>query len=189
MKRYIRLESSIETVKIEVIFDVELDSSESTVAAATYKGHEIPEGKLSPADKKVIVNSQVWAEYQAFIESIEDMLEAYDLHVYYKNKSAYDSFYWNALAKDDEGNDLIDFTIRMRVSTHPAHRTSQSQKNKKAAQSELAKVTKKKKITPIFISVVVNDESEKFDSYLDVIVYIDEKIEHALEIMTRRNKK
>lgn len=190
MKKYIKSNSSKNDItRIEVIFDVELTPDNSgEVAAATYKGHYIPEGDLPPADKKTIVNSQVWSDYQAFIESVEDFIEACDLHIYYKNDSDYNSFYWSALAKDSEGNDLLDFTVRIRISTHNAHRTSQSQQHKKEEKKELAKLSKNKKVRPLSIVVTINDESEEYDSYMDAIVSIDEKIEHALEIMTRKKK-
>lgn len=188
MKRYIKSQSVVYPIKVEVIFDIELSSSDSEIAAATYKGHEIPEGALPPADKKVIVNSQVWSDYQAFIEVIEDFIEDYDLHVYYKSKSNYNSFYWSALARDDEGNDLIDFTVRIRISTHPAHRTKQSQVNKKEEKAQLAKLTRNKKVNSLVVIVVINNESEEFNSYLDAIVHLDEELSHAVEIMTRRKK-
>ena len=182
MKRFI----NIPTV-IKVVLDLELNNNvETEVAAATYKGHEIPEGKLPPADKDAIVNSQVWSDYQSFIETVEDFLEYYNLDIYYKNNSDYNSFYWSALAKDDNGNDLFDFTIRLRVSTHPAHRTKQSQQNKKQEKEELAKLAKKKRVNPLPIIITINDKSTKFENYMDAIVYIDTALEHALDIMTRR---
>lgn len=191
MKRYVRLNSNDGTVKVEVIFEVELmpDETGGQVAAATYEGIEIPEGELPPADKDVIMNSQVYSDYIAFIESVEDILvDYYELNIYYKNKSDYDSFYWGCLAKDDNGNLLFDFEVTLRVSTHPAHRTKESQNKKKVQKQELAKISSKKRVKNIRIDVVVNNESVDFDSYLDAIEYLDKRLEKAVEIMKRRNK-
>ena len=186
MKRYVKSTTIITPLVISVIFDIELVDDTSTIAAVSYKGHIIPEGELPPADKNAIVNSQIWSDYQSFIEAVEDIIEDYDLDVYYKNNSDYSSFYWSALAKDSSGKDILDFTVRMRVSTHPAHKTKQSQENKKAEKAELAKIAGKKRVAPLPIIVVVNDESEEFMSYLDAIAYLDMAIAHAVEIMIRR---
>lgn len=189
MKRVIRSGSNNGVIKVEVVFDIELalDSS-SEIAAATYKGIEVPEGDLPPADKNAIWNSQIYQNYNSFIEAVEDILESYDLDIYYKNKSEYESFYWSALAKDNEGNDLFDFTVRLRVSTHAAHRSKKSQENKKEEKAELKKLSNKKRVSPLPISVVINDQSEEFDSYLDAIEYVDEMVSNAVEIMKRRSK-
>lgn len=190
IKRYIRSNYNIDLITSEVTFNVELTSSaESEVAAAIYKGYEIPEGELPPADKKIVMNSQVYQEYLSFIEVIEDMISDYNLNIYYKHNSENNSFYRSGLAKDDKGNNLIDFTIRIRVSTHTAHRTKESQNNKKKEKAELAKLAGTKRVTPLPINVVVNDQSEDFRSYLDAIVYFSNQLEHAYEIMTRKINK
>lgn len=189
MKRYIRSTTNAVT-KIEVIFNIEvmLSAAENQVVAATYKGIEIPEGELPPADKDAIWNSQVYQNYLSFIDSVEEILQDYDLNIYYKNDSPDRSFYWSALAKNDDGSNLLDFTTRLRVATHPAHRTKESEHNKKLEKAELKKISKGKRVAPLNITVIVNNESTEFTSYLDVIEYIDKEIEHAVEIMTRRKK-
>lgn len=187
MKRYIKSSESTDgLLNIEVIFDVQIDDNSNDVAAATYKGHEIPEGELPPADKNAVVDSQVWQDYQDVIEVIEDLIEDHNLNIYYTNESDYHSFYWSALAKDSKGNSLMRFTVRIRVSTHDAHRTKESQENKKKERSALRKLTEGKRVTPMPITVVVNNESKQFQSYMDVVVYVDEKLDHALKIMTRK---
>ena len=189
MKKYIRSDSSNDNmIKIEVIFDVRLSEGSSEVAAATYKGHEIPEGELPPAEKNAIVNSQVWQDYQDVIEVIEELIADHNLYVYYDNQSDYHSFYWSTLARDSKGNNLLDFTARIRVSTHDAHRTKESQENKKEEKEVLKKLAGKKRVTPMPITVVINDKSEKFKSYIDVIAYIDKELDHALSVMTRKSK-
>lgn len=187
MKRYIRSTTEENILKIEVVFNVDISTiTDENIAAATYKGHEIPEGELPPADKKAVMNSQVYRDYKAFIKAVEEIVSDYDLFIYYKNQSKYNSFYWSGLAKDADGEPLIDYTMRLRVSTHDAERTKQSQKRKKDEKKELMKISKGKRVTPMPIDAVINNKSTQFDSYLDAIAWIDEHIEHAVEVMTRR---
>lgn len=187
MKRYVKSTSNV--IKVSVVFNVELYTEEdrNQLAAATYKGVEVPEGDLPPADKKIIMNSQVYSDYISFIKSVEDLLtDYYDLTIYYKNESEYDSFYWGGLAKSDDGTFMLDFEVTLRVATHPAHRTKESQKEKKIQKQELAKVAGKKRVKTIRIDLVVNDESEDFNSYIEAFAALDEKVERAVKVMTRK---
>lgn len=188
MKRLVKHSENNARLKLDVVFNIDLtsDTADGSVAAATYRGIDIPEGKLPPADKNAIMNSQVYRDYRSFIDAVEEMLIDYNFNIYYRNESEYDSFYWSGLAKDDNGNNLVDFTVRLRVSTHDAHRTKESQQNKKEEKRLLKKLSGGRRVTPLPINVVVNDESTDFKSYLDAIVYIDERIERAYEIMTRK---
>ena len=185
MKRYIRTSTDNNVTNIEVTFGALLSIETTQVAATSYKGHEIPEGKLPPADKKALLNSQVYQDYLAFLEAIDEIIFDYDLKIYYENESETNSLYRSGLAKDSKGDILLKFAVHIRVSTHPAHRTKESQKNKKEERAELTKLAGKKKVTPLPINVVVNDKAEDFASYLDAIVYFDERLAHAVEIMKR----
>lgn len=178
------------TVKIDVIFNVELVYQEGNdeIAAATYRGIEIPEGELLPAEKDAIVHSQAYRDYHSFIDSVEELLmDYYELEVYYKNESDYNSFYYGLLAKDNDNSLLFDFTLHLRVSTHEAHRTQESQRNKKKEKQALNQLSKGKKVRVISSNVIVN--RDEFSSYIYAIGQVDDIVKDAIDVMTRRSGK
>ena len=171
---------------IEVIFDVSLFDPDGRIAAAN-KIPDLPKGELMPAEKDALVNSQVLEDYHTFIETVEDLLvDYYDLHVFYKNTSPDNSFYYGMLANDGEGNVIADFDFTLRISTHPAKRSDTSQKHKKEKEAELLKLTKGKKLKPLRNSIVVN--REEFTSYQEAYLKVDSIIEEAVKIMKRKLK-
>lgn len=157
------------------------------VAASEYKGYQIPDGPLMPADKNAKISQQQIIDYETFIEDIEDMLkEHHDLKLVYQNKSEDYSNYYSFLALDDAGNLLFRFRLRLRVSTHDPRRSSAQKAQiaeEEKAVSEYLKGRKKKpdKMTKI---IVVNDESE-YDSYFDAFVDICDIVDDAIEKMRR----
>lgn len=187
MKRYIKSTTN-DTIKVNVVYNVELtQDSGHEVAAASYKGIEIPEGELMPAEKDAIFDSQAYRDYRSFIESVEELLtDYYELHLYYKNESKYNSFYYGFLAKNDDESLVFDFTLRFRISTHDAHRTHESQQHKKDQKEALRKLAGTKKVKAISRDVVVN--SEQFETYVEAIEEIDRIVEKAVEVMTRKRK-
>lgn len=187
MKKWIRASTNKPTVvHIDAVFEIFLDSL-TEVAAATYKGITIPEGELMPADKDAIYTSQQYQDFQSFLESVEALLtDYYGLRIYYKNNSDYNSFYWGVLAKNSDETLIIDFDLTLRVSTHPAHRTEQSQAEKKKQKAAKNVATGGKKTKPLRKVVVVNDK--EFASYFDAIVEVDSIIEDAIEKLTRKKK-
>ena len=189
MKKYIRLSSDVVTKHINIEIGIEIIDPQGQIAAASYKGFNVPDGKLLPVEKDAIVDSQALEDYHAFIDSIEDLIQDYyQLHVFYKNDSPDNSFYFGMLAKDSEGNLLLDFDFTLRVSTHPAHRTEQSQKHKKEKDAELAKVTNGKRTKPLRKYILVNDK--EYDNYSEAYLAVDEMIASQVDIMRRNvNKK
>ncbi len=185
MKRYIRSNSDENIKHINIEVEIEIPHPEGQVAAATYKGFNVPEGKLLPAEKDAIFDSQALEDYRAFIDSIEDLItDYYELNVFYKNNSPDNSFYFGMLAKDNNGNLLLDFDFTLRISTHPAHRTDQSQKHKKEKDAALAELTKGKKTKPLRKYILVNDK--QYDDYIEAYLAVDKMIESQVEIMKRR---
>lgn len=187
MKRYLKASSSESTThRIEVVFEVGYKDAES-VAAATYRGYNVPEGPLLPAEKDAIIDSQVYQDYQDFIESVEDLCtDYYDLEIYYKNKSQDNSFYWGMLAKNSDESLILDFDFTLRVSNHDSHRSEQSQKHKAEKKAKLAEIAKGKKTRPITRSIVVNQD--KFSSWMEAYEAICDLVEGVVATMTRRKK-
>lgn len=191
MKRWIHAREEISKLEpiIRLSFDIEVgvewEKDDEAVAAATYKGAEVPEGPLLPWEKDALIDSQLLADYHAFIDSVEDLIvDYYDLHVYYKNNSDDNSFYFGLLAKNSDGSLVLDFDFRLRISNHDQHRSPQSQYNKKLQDKALLEVTDGKKLKPLRAYIVVNDKECK--SYMEAYDKVDSAIEDAMEKLTRK---
>lgn len=185
MKKLIKPTLPIE-FNIEVILYPKTVDNQSNVAAATYRGYEIPDGPLMPADKNIQVSEQQIIDYETFIEDVEDMLkERHELKLIYENKSKDYSNYYTFLAVDENGNPYFRFRLRLRVSTHDPRRSSAQKaeiaKEEQAVEEYLKGKKKPNKMTKI---IVVNDESE-YDSYLDAFVDICNIVDKAIEKMRR----
>lgn len=160
------------------------ESGTSNVAAATYKGYNLPDGPLLPADKRGSVMMQQEIDYECFIEDIEDFLtDNCELKLIYKNKSDDYSRYYSFLAQDDEGNTLFKYRLRLRVSNHKAHSTKQQKVNKAKEEQAVKPHLKGKKPIKYVQEIIVNDQT--FESYLDAFVYICDECERWLKIMKR----
>ena len=175
---------------INAIFEA-IFSKEHEIAAATYKGLEIPEGSLMPSEKDAVIDSQTYANYASFVEAIVSLIEdTYGLTIYYENGSPYDSFYYGALATNSDGSFILKFTSSFRISNHEAHRSKESQDHKKEEREALKNIinvrdnNKLPRVLPV--SIIVNDKT--YDCYLDAIVDADRLIEHAVSIMNRGRK-
>lgn len=188
MKRYMKDAEGAEKVKLEinVVYEIEFPP-DTKVAAATHKGFSVPEGELLPSEKDALINSQAWDDYCSFIESVEDLMtDYYDLTIYYRNESEDYSFYWGALAKNEDGSLIVDFSLKLRVSNHEPRRSRESQHNKKEQQAKLMELTHGKKPQPVTKQITVN--RDRFQDYLDAYLKVDEMIGRAVEIMTRNKK-
>ena len=172
-------------IEAEILyFDI---PGQTPIAASKHRGFQIPDGPLISGIPGAIIDSQAVADYEAFIESVTDLItEYYELIIYYKNKSKDYSNYFGMLAKDSRGNIIADFDFTLRVSNHDPHRSKESQRHKKQRQAELKRITEGKKPRPITDYIVVNDT--EFDNYLDAYLAVDKMIEHAVNIMKRRAK-
>lgn len=184
MKRLIKNKNSIINFVIEVIVDI-VEKEPGGLVATTYKGTEIPYSEPLPSDKKALIDSQALEDYHSFIKSVEELLaDYYSLEIYYKNNSETNSSYFGTLAKDRNNNLVLNFDFTLRVSTHPAKRTSESQNNKKERKKALLEVTEGKKTKPITRSILVNNE--QFVSYLDAFKYIDSEVGEIVDTMLNK---
>lgn len=191
MKTYIK---SAEVTTIPVHFDIEVDiyyfeeaSQDSQITASEYKGFQIPEGPLLSGIPGAVLDSKALDDYRSFIDSVTGIIkDYYKLHIYYKNMSQYNSCYFGILAKNKKGDIILDFDFTLRISNHDPHRSKESQKFKKERKAALKKITKGKATRPITGSIKVN--AERYDSYADAIIDIDETIEGAVKVMKRREK-
>jgi len=184
MKTYIKTSDSILPVHIDIVVEIEYYDP-VPVAAAEYKGFSIPDGPVITGIPDAILDSQAIADFDAFLESVEDLCtEYYDLEIYYKNVSPYHSCYFGMLAKDCEGNVVLDFDFSLRISNHEPHRSENSQKHKKERQAALNQITQGKKPRPITKIITVN--AEEVDSYEEAYMKVDAIIERVVDIMTRR---
>lgn len=185
MKKLLRTTSPIK-FDIEVILYPKFADNSSGIAASTYRGYDLPDGALMPADKNIKISEQQIIDYETFIADVEDMLKnKHELKLIYQNKSADYSNYYTFLAVDNMGNPYFRFRLRLRVSTHDPRRSSAQKleiaKEEKAVQEYLKGRKKPDKMTKI---IVVNDESE-YDNYLDAFVDICDIVDTAIEKMQR----
>lgn len=185
MKKLIKPTLPIE-FNIDIILYPKVSDNQSNIAASTYRGYEIPDGPLMPADKNIRVSEQQIIDYETFIEDVEDMLkERHELKLIYQNKSKDYSNYYTFLAVDKEGNPYFRFRLRLKVSTHDPRRSSAQKaeiaKEEKAVKEYLKGKKKPDKMTKI---IVINDDSE-YDNYLDAFIDICDKVDTAIEKMGR----
>ena len=182
MKRYIPTSSDIP--KLQIIVEVEFVNETESVAAS-YELENLRNSKLPPAAKDALIDSQVLADYHAFVETIEDLMTDYfGLDIYYKNDSPYNSFYFGALAVDSTGKYILDCEAVIRISTHDPHRTPESIKEKMKQQAKLKDVTNGVKLQPVRKNIIINDES--FSNYDEAYEFVFPIIERAAEVLNRK---
>ena len=176
-------------MEFEITVDISPKYSAEEIAAAMYKGFRIPDGAVIPGVKDAVFTDQIIVDYEMFIESVEDLLEEYyGLILFYENKSSDYSNYYSFLAKDKEsGKIYFKFRLRLRISNHPAHRSTNSQKHKKeeTTSDKYKDLTKgiSRDPRPYTKSIVVNDEI--YDSYETAFVDIDAQIAQWVEVMRK----
>lgn len=190
MERYTRSEISN---KIPMEFDIEVNIipkyTTDEIKSAMYKGFEIPDGEVISGIKNAIITDQIEADYNAFIESVEDLLmEYYGLELFYENVSPDYSHYYSFLAKDKAtGEVYFRFRLRFRISNHPAHKSGASQKHKR----EETKTDRYKELTkdiskdprPYSKSITVN--KELYSSYEAAFIDIDKQVEEWVTTMKK----
>ena len=187
MKRYVYAKEDNVDLNIDVVFDVSLNYADG-VAAATYKGFNVPDGPLMPSEKDAVIDSQAYADYESFIESVKSIItDYYGLKIYYENISPYGSFYYGALATNSDNSFILKFRVIFRISTHNAHRSDESQRHKKdeeAAVKKFTSISQNKRLPRVISkSIIVNDK--EFESYFHAIEAVDTIIEDAVEVMER----
>ena len=178
MKRYIPTSSDIS--KLQIIVEVEFVNETESVAAA-YELENLRNSKSPPVAKDALIDSQVLADYHAFVETIEDLITDYfGLDIYYKN----DSPYFGALAVDSTGKYILDCEAVIRISTHDPHRTPESVKEKVKQQDKLKGITNGAKLQPVRKNIIINDES--FSNYDEAYEFVFPIIERAAEVLNRK---
>lgn len=193
MKRFIRSNYSLpkgtDIMSFDIVIDIIPKYTTEEVKAAMYKGFEIPDGEVISGIKGAIITDQILSDYNAFIESVEDLLmEYYGLKVFYTNQSDGHSQYYSFFAKDkNTGKIYFKFKLRLRISNHDPHRSKESQAHKKedTKTDDYKKLMKgiKKDPRPYTQSIVAN--KEKYDSYETAFIEIDKNIEHWIDVMTK----
>lgn len=182
MKKYIHTNDDI--TKIQIVVEVEfLNTSESV--AASYSSERFKNSELPPAEKDALMNSQVFADYAAFVETIEDLITDYfGLNIYYKNDNAiYNSFYFGVLAVDDNENYILDCEAVIRISTHYQHKTPASEEAKAKQKAKLKEVTNGARLQPVRKNILINDKS--FSNYDDAYEFIFPIIERVATVLNR----
>lgn len=182
MKRYIKENNNL--FRLRVVVEVEF-LSEAESVAASYDSERFNNSELPPAAKDALIDSQVLADYHAFVETLEDVMTDYfGLELYYKNDSPYNSFYYGALAVNDEGDYILDCEATIRISTHDPHRTSESEKEKAKQKAKLNEIAKGKRLQPVRKNIVINDK--EFSNYEDAYEFAFSQIERAASVLNRK---
>lgn len=170
-----------ELIRDHMVIDMDaiICLDDSIEASADPSNYCIPDGLvISDIRNK---SPQMIADYDAFVETIEDLLiDYYGLELTYFNDSNDNSRYYNFLAKDENGNAKIKFRFRLMISNHYPHRTELSQKYKKEEKQspELKKSVSQEniyKMKPYTQIIVVN--GKEYSTYEEAFKSIDSKIE------------
>lgn len=193
MKRYIRSNHSgkqdIQPIEFEICVDIIPKYTTQEVMAAMYKGYNIPDGEVISGLRSAIITDKIEIDYEAFIESLEDLLtEYYGLELFYKNRSDDYSHYYSFLAKDkDSGKIYFKLRLRLRISNHDPHRSDASQKHKKEeTETERYKeLTKDAAKDPKPYTKVITVNKEQFSNYEEAFIALDNEIAKWVEIMKR----
>lgn len=193
MKRYIKETNMLPiVVNIDVIADHPILDPNYTVAASEHlPKNPLPSGPVISKDRNRITQRMI-DDFESFMDNIEWLCEeTYGLIGTYKNVSEDHSHYYNYLAADEDGNIIVKFRLRLRISNHKAKRTEQQQRNKKeetesARLKELLTDEQIKKLRSYAKLITVNDE--EYSSYEDAFDDIDNIVGDAVEVMTRRKK-
>ena len=190
MKRYIKsTQMNPEPMEFDIDITIIPKYTTEEIKSAMYKGFEIPDGEVISGIKGAIITDQIESDYNAFIESVEDLLkEYYNLKLFYENSSPDYSHYYSFLAQNKVTNEVyFKFRLRLRISNHDPHRSKQSQQHKKeeTQTEEYKRLTKdiSKDPKPYTKNIVVNKEI--YDSYEDAFIDIDEKVEGWIEKMKK----
>lgn len=176
------------------IFDV--DNYKTNIAASTSNINyldlfDLPKGDVISQfiDK---VDSQMIADFESFIEQVEDFLtDNCDLSIAYQNRSKDNSFYYVCFAKDSDGNLIAKFELRIRISNHVATRNKKKQ-DKKSEEKVIVKnylenhgisASQLKKMNKLYSEFIVNDET--FTNYDEAFMKIVDQINHKLDVIYR----
>lgn len=197
MKRYVHStkETNIQAIKLNftaevVVGPVYKDSIDYDIAAAIHEvPDKVPRSPLPHVEKRIKLGPQALADYNAFIDSaVELMTDYYELKIYYENKSKDESHYYTCLAKDDSGELIVDFKVKIRLANHDAHESKAADYNKKQEKEAGKQLVGDVKLKPLYIHLILNDENEDVSTYDEAYLWFDERLEEKVKIMRRRLK-
>lgn len=188
MKRYIR---TTDTTILDVII--------YTDHPAFYEGADVAAAidvsKLNlptrPVISKDLDKIEQWMidDFESFMETVESICEEnYGLIGVYKNVSDDHSHYYNYLATDGEGNIIIDFRLRLRISNHRPHRTREQQheKSKELSSEELNRLLTEQEISRLKpYAQIITVNSDLYRTYEEAMTHVDSVIEHSVEVMKK----
>lgn len=189
MKKYIIKSTVVINVDVVAYHPLLVEYLSDRISAdVNLSEYKLPDGKLISKEKEKITSEMV-SDFHAFMEDVELFCENNcDLIGTYKNISDDNSYYYNYLATDDNGNIIIDYRLRLRVSNHLPKKSKQQNKHKtEELDSEKLKelldideISKLKTYTKI---ITVNDE--QYDDYIDAFESVCDIIENAVKVMKR----
>lgn len=193
MKKYVKQMPVVEPVEftIDVIyFPTGVDTVEFPVVASKYEGYSIPDGSLMPGNKDAEISEQEKADYNAFIETVEDLLTDHcDLEIVYQDQPTEYSHYYSFFAKDGD-KVLFKFRVRLRLSNQGPHRTNAQQANKAKEKKQVQQwldgrpdYDGKVSPTPLTYVIIINDQNTKFHDYTEAFMYIYNEVERWIKIM------
>ena len=174
-------------------FDINVEiipkyTAEEMKSAMNNRG-EPPDVEVISGLKAAIITYKIEPDYEAFIESVEDLLtEYYGLELFYMHKPDGHSKYYSFLAKDKTSSKVyFEFRLRLDILNHPANRTGAFQKhNIEAADTERnMELTEDVSKDPRPYSIRVTVNNAQFDSYETAFVDTDEKIMKWIEEISR----
>lgn len=191
MKNYLRSSELIE-LDVTIFADHPIfylyDEGEGIVAAFDSAKYNLPTGPVISRYKNRITQQMI-DDFESFMEDVEILCEEdYNLVGTYKHVSNDHSYYYNYLAKDDEGNIIVKFRLRLRISNHLGRKSKKQKynKNQEAASEKLKEmlsdedIRKLKKYTK---TITINNEI--FVSYEEAFEAIDSLLSNAVQVMKK----
>ena len=126
MKKYIIKSTVVINVDVVAYHPLLVEYLSDRISAdVNLSEYKSPDGKLISKEKEKITSEMV-SDFHAFMEDVELFCENNcNLIGTYKNISDDNSYYYNYLATDDNGNIIIDYRLRLRVSNHLPKKSKQ----------------------------------------------------------------
>lgn len=179
---------NMEVITYHPILDV--DTSDLRVASSIdLSEYKLPKGRVISKEKNRVTQLMV-DEFEEFMEFVEDYCEYHcKLFGTYKHVSDDHSHYYNYIATDRNGDAIVDYRLRLRISNHAPHSTKQQKANKKKeVESEiLHKLFTEQEIdrlTPYPKIITINDE--RYRNYNEAMEEVVEIIDNAVAVMRHR---
>lgn len=194
MKRYATIDNATEpiTLNITVYADHPILHDDAEVAASVDpKYYNVPKGPVISKDKNKVTQWMI-NDFEAFMDRVEWLCEEHlGLICTYRHVSNDHSHYYNYIAKDDNGNIIVNIRLRLRISNHPAKRTSSSQQQKKSEVNseklkEMFSQQQIDRMNPYPKVIIVNDDI--YDDYDEAFEDVERQIESVVVRMQKQGK-